>query len=191
MHDLIRNSLGVSLLMVFLGCGQFENTENGDVPPPPYLDVTLTAENMPGIQTPASLIYDVAYVGRDGQPLISPDGDTVKYIWLYFETKDDVELLNVSADSVWYGFVNVGQTIHLEYEFQLTDVGIDPCCNSDPSFTACHYISLVARFFTTEQILTNKTMRSTAYTKAELFFNHLSGEYTFKNPYEIYQGGVR
>ena len=194
MHDFTMNSIGVALIFVLIGCNQPADTENFidvSLPLPPYLDVTLTADKMPGFQTPpATLIYDVKFVGFQSQPLISLEGDTIQYMWLYFGTTDDVELLNANADSVWHGYVNLGQTIHLEYEFQYTGEKDDACCNSDPSFTACHYVGLLARFFKTQRTLVEiDTMRSYAATNAELFFNHLSGAYTFRNPYEIYQGG--
>ena len=193
MHNIIRNSIGVSLILVLLGCNQPADTEDvniGSVPPPPYLDVTLTADKMPGLQTPATLTYDITFVGRDGQPLISLEGDTAHYLWLYFGTTDNVELLNANADSVWHGYVNLGQTIHLEYEFQVTDDKDDACCRSGSD--ACHGIGLLARFFTTRQTLAGKdTMKSSITTEVGLSFNHLTGGYIFSNPYEIYQGGVK
>ena len=194
MQNFTMNSIGVSLIFVLLGCNQPADTEDvniGSVPLPPYLDVTLTADKMPGFQTPpATLIYDVTFVGFQSQPLISLEGDTAHYLWLYFVTTDDVELLNANADSVWHGYVNLGQTIHLEYEFQFTGEKDDACCLSDLDFYSCHYIYLGARFFTTRQTLAGKDTTKAMATAAGLSFNHISGKYNLTNPYEIYQGGT-
>lgn len=156
---------------------------------PPWLSVKLSFEKLPDVQKPALLIFDVTYVGEEGQPLTTLEGDTMDYLWLGFATDRKTELLDADADSVWHGRVEVEQTIHLEYEFHLTDAENDACCKSDSSFFACHLITLFGRFFTTQQTLSkNDTMRSYTGTNASLLFNHLSGEYTFRSPYEVSQG---
>lgn len=194
MASFSRIIMSMSIILALFSCKQPTDTKGikgGEPLPPPYLDMNLAFERLPDVQQLAKLVYDITFVGKDGLPLTTLEGDTVDYLWLYFEMDQKTELLNANADSVWHGRVGISQSIHLEFEFQIIDAIGDNCCNTD--IVACHKIMLVGAFFTIKHTLATldvqKIMGSSVFTVADLYFNHRTGGYIFSNPYEVYQGG--
>lgn len=187
--------LGVLILLPLLGCQQPSDTDSR-IPPsqPPYLDVAVTFDRLQGDQGSERLNFDIKFVGdprggNDSMPLITFDGDTTSYLWLYFVTGWRTELLEANPDSVWHGKVEVGQRIRIGYDFQITDTteeSASSCCKGDNP--ACHVIGLGARFDTAKLTLAERdTVRSFTGTSTLLYFNHRTGGYKLNNPFGVWQ----
>ncbi len=143
-------------------------------------------EKLPDVQKPASIIFNVTYVGDKGDPLKSREGDTLKYMWLSFITDQKVELLNASEDSVWHGLIEIGESVNIEHLFQITDANNDACCKSSTTFWACHHISPVASFFKSQSTVAGfDSRRSSSISTATLYFNHLSKVYHIKDLFNL------
>lgn len=123
MYSLFKPFVTVSIALVLVGCKQptdSQKSQGGDPIPGPFLDVALTLEKVPRYQEPARLVYDVTFVGKhslplitmtDSLPLVTHEGDTAHYLWLYFRMDRRTQLLSANPDSVWHDKVDIGQKI--------------------------------------------------------------------------------
>lgn len=185
MAELFKHLLVGGCLLLSFGCDN--NNSNGLVPPsePPWIRLEVKFESLPDVQKSAALIFNVTYVGDDGDPLVSLDGDTLKYMWLSFVTDQKVEILGAKEDSIWHGKIEIGEKIKLEHNFQLIDEINDHCCKSDSSFWACHFIALKARFFVNEVKYEEiQNTKSHTETSSTIWFNHLSKKFNLDDPYD-------
>lgn len=104
-------------LLFLMGCKAPTGGKQGELIQPPWLDVKISFEHLPGTKSPAEVVFDVTVTGTDSGLYVSHQGDTLNLLYMKFASSNWVKGLNTDADTLWQGKVEVGDRIVLKPVF--------------------------------------------------------------------------
>ncbi|HPC36990.1 MAG TPA: hypothetical protein PLW05_10165 [Candidatus Marinimicrobia bacterium] len=183
------------LFCLFVGQCNTPTSDDGSAPQQPdWLDVHLSLEQLPGVNSPSQLIFDINVIGKDGDLYVTNSGDTLNFLYVMFASNDWVVGLNADADTLWRGKVDIGTRITLKPVFQIDSalIPVDTLMNVVPLYPGngdaidhfWSHIDLRAMFLISEnELVTDKDslFERYGYLGYRLFFDYRTGDYTFDN----------
>ncbi|MCH7733405.1 MAG: hypothetical protein IIB44_13015 [Candidatus Marinimicrobia bacterium] len=141
---------------------------NNEPSPERYLDVHVSYQELPNYLQPSEVAFTITIIGQDSTYPIDFLGDTLKWLYLRFESSDWLEGTNAVTDTLWYNEVIIGQQIILNPEYQII--------KEEVNYSAIYlYWALFNKDTPLDSIL-NKTGPRWIFS-----FNHRSGEYTLND----------
>ncbi len=176
--------------LLFIGCKAPTGGKEGELIQPPWLDVKITFDQLPGVKNPSEVVFDVTVTGTDSGLYVGPQGDTLNLLYMRFKASDWVKGLNADADTLWQGKVEVGDRIVLKPVFQIdsTLIPVDTMdftpvysANGDTTRHFWSWLALSATFhsYATLPKISADSLFSwgLGYT---LFYDYRTGEYSIE-----------
>ncbi len=176
--------------LLFIGCKAPTGGKEGELIQPPWLDVKISFEQLPGTKSPSEVVFDVTVTGTDSGLYVGPQGDTLNLLYMRFVTSDWVKGLNADADTLWQGKVEVGDRIVLKAVFQIDsslipvdtfsgDIAIP--ANGDTTTHIWSWIDLWATFHSSSSpVISANSLLSLWHNAYRLFYDYRTGEYSIE-----------